>query len=362
MLLKGSAMRFVVDKKTGPHVSGDIDILVKRESFKKAIEILYKEGWHSLEDSMEGACLLLHLDSGVNLTLGPYGNIDVHHQPFKGQRMSDDMLKGLWTRATPVTWGGKKLYVPSMEDMILIQSVHGAQAKKEHNANWVMGLVTMLNLPTCKPQKLTDLAVKMKIVPEVTSALLFIKTLRPNQNVDTALKFIKPEGADFMAWSCFYLRTLKSNRINKSLLRVLLPKEMRFEKQRQVIPRVHPHPLFKRLSQAITLPPSCLKLDHHHHVVFSEKLKNKKCVMIELAFNLDHKGRYRFDVADEYGNVVRFSKHIKKVISNERSFFFRYPIKKESSKINITSLSFFNQHVTAEKPQALPFKILSISY
>jgi hypothetical protein len=261
-----------------------------------------------------------------------------------------------------VTWGDKKLYVPSLEDMILIQSVHGAQAKKEHNAQWVIGLITWLSLPELKPQQLSNLALQMNIIPEAMSALLFIKTLKPNLKLDTALKFLNNKGVGFSPWACFYLRTLRGSRIKKSLIRLLLHKDMRFEKLCQVMPRIHPHLYLKRLMRAISLPSSCLKLDHQHHVAFPEKLKYEKFVMIELAFSPKHIGRNRFDVVDQDAGVVRLSKHIKKAGSDERSFFFRYPLNKESTKITITSLSFFNQNVSAQKPQALPFKVRSITY
>lgn len=362
MVLKGAAHQALIKESSGPLTGGDLDILVRRSHFEKAIQVLYQHRWHSFEDSMEAACQRWRYGSGINLKLGMYGNIDIHHQPFKGQRLDDDALDMLWSRAKMTNFQNKLIYAPSLEDMVVIQSVHAAQSKKDANAHWVMSFILWITHPKIKPQHINSHALTMNVVPEVISTLLFIQTLSSHKNIRVTLNLLRKEQVTWRAWCYFYLRGLRSSRFIKYLLHQLLPSNLRMERIQDVIPKLHPHLFLKNRSHSLPTNETYHLFKSTHVIDIGSTLGHTKKIMIGLTLVPEIIGKYRFDLVDEYKRVSRLSIKVKQNSKKEKNYFFFYPIKNVGARLRIISFTHSGSLAAAKLQVPLLFKIHSVTF
>lgn len=106
MLIKGMAMRYHYAAGV-PRIMSDMDLLVPEERFEDAVRILCATGGTEAGYSAWS----VHIENGI-------ASIDLHRWLFKHH---GEKGENIWERAVPIDFYGRKMYVPSPEDMFVHQ-------------------------------------------------------------------------------------------------------------------------------------------------------------------------------------------------------------------------------------------------
>jgi hypothetical protein len=361
VLLKGAALMAKVPSKLGPRITTDLDILVKRCNFEKSIGILYDAGWETLNDSMEGAKLRWCFDSGVNLRLGLHGDIDIHHQPFKGYLMREEILEAIWSRASPYNFFDCEVLIPSLEDLVVITSLHATQFTKERSAAWVIDLIRIFDDGVVSPKKIVEIAHQLNAITEVFSTLLFIQLYRENEFISETLTLLCNTKIHWRAWFNLYIKSQKLHqqiylRLNR-YLNTLEPMAYKSE----ILPKIRPYYFFHKKN---TVEDSKLsRLDVVHEVKLPNLKEKVRTLILEMGFKPLSRKEYRFDVIKEDGGVIRISipawQNRHEVIKYHKVKLY---LPADHQKLIIKSVTRDDVIDSTKKHIHTPFNIIKISY
>ncbi|MEO9877135.1 MAG: nucleotidyltransferase family protein [Anderseniella sp.] len=130
-LMKTAAMEALAPIKLTRRVTSDIDLMVRRNALRKALELLYEKGWAGPETA-ELALKRCRYHPGVNLTRGSEttkdnSDVDVHHQPVHLPFLPDGTIEDIWARARPATFRGRHVLVPAGEELFVFTAMQGAR-------------------------------------------------------------------------------------------------------------------------------------------------------------------------------------------------------------------------------------------
>lgn len=106
MLIKGMAIRYHYAVGV-PRIMSDMDLLVPEEQFERAVSLLCANGAERGLVTQYS----IHILNGIS-------SIDLHRWFFKHCKNG---LKNVWERAIPIDFYGRRIYVPSPEDMFVHQ-------------------------------------------------------------------------------------------------------------------------------------------------------------------------------------------------------------------------------------------------
>jgi hypothetical protein len=362
MLLKGAAIMAKAPSRLGPRITTDLDILVKRCDFERSISILYDAGWETLSDSMEGARLRWRFDSGVNLRLGLHGDIDVHHQPFKGYLVREEILEALWSRASPYTFYECEVLIPSIEDLVVITSIHATQFTKERSAAWVIDLVRIFDEGIVSPKKVLEIAHQLNAITEVFSTLLFIQLYRKNELILETLALLRITKIHWRAWLNLYIKSLKlHHQIYLRLNRHFNTSEPMAYKS-EVLPKIRSYYFLSHRKNNIE-DAELSRLDVIHEVKLPALKKNIRTLVMEIGFKSLATKEYRFDVIKEDGGVIRISIP---AWQNRRKGIKHYKVKLDlpsgHQKLTIKSVTRDEVFDPTKKNIRTPFNITKVSH
>lgn len=160
MLIKGSAMKlyYNVDE---PRMMSDIDIFVKKEQYDLACEIA--------KDNFVIECEAPHsLDMRKGMT-----KVDLHMDPLK---INNDKTSKMWERKIEIKYKNYKIFIPSIEDMLIIQIMHEflnlfENQDRTRRLKWFYDILILINNVDfkrfCDIVKELDLEYPIKIMLEV---------------------------------------------------------------------------------------------------------------------------------------------------------------------------------------------------
>ena len=362
MVLKGAALMILLPMKLGPRITADLDIMVKRADFEKAINILYGLGWQTTSDSVESAKLRWRFDSGINLNLGLHGDIDIHHQPFKGPILDENVLSSLWSKATKHDFNGYKVFVPSAEDLLVMISVHATQFDKNRSGAWAIDLLGLIDASLIDAKKMVQSAQNFMAVPEVIATLSFLQKYSKHVVIKKTLSLLDPLAIHWRAWLLLYVKSTKlPDPIFKRLNQFLnLPRPILYEKD--VIPKIHPHFFLRHTTHSMhAILNDTFKARHDFQLPKAET--KKRWMIIDIAFvPLSYK-KYRFDVIQNYSHVSRLSIFAFKNQSlTLKRYRFKLPLKDIPTALSIESCSKHKQKGTLERINPPPFKVVKLSW
>ncbi|QKQ25860.1 nucleotidyltransferase family protein [Candidatus Reidiella endopervernicosa] len=175
MLIKGAARIALNESDQKARVAHDIDILIRYEDFQRAIELLVENGWRY--DSGE---TLLSLKSrlsairGINLFKGRLGDIDLHQAAFKLNEPLRDGTQGLWGRAEKANFFGLELFVPSVEDRMVLAISHGGVDGHSHS-DWLVDCALAASDEAFNWQRFVEIVVEQQIVVPSRIALGYLQ-------------------------------------------------------------------------------------------------------------------------------------------------------------------------------------------
>lgn len=268
MLLKGGSLQAAGLGASGPRISGDLDILVPRDLYPRAIALLYEHGW-AARDSTEYAQGSWRFHSGLNLRDGRHGDIDVHHQPVHAPWLSGAVLDAFWRRAGPAIFHGRSVLVPSPADMIVLIAAHAMHppARKQASGAWAFDLAVLMKQDDIDLSQVADNAVAFGAVVPCLASLTYLQTLAPLDATARLIEALEGRDTDRSLRLRFYAGT-KGSAWSAPLRRLAAlvtggPKTG-FEREKDVVPRVH-RLKFHRRNRRSLLPEGAAREHRFRH-------------------------------------------------------------------------------------------------
>ncbi len=143
IVLKGMALALQFYPDPATRVTGDIDILVRREDADRALQILAEQGWLPDGGRKRGLLQAMQVAHGLHLTGPDEDSLDLHWKIFLGA-VEDKAYTGFWDRAVPILHTGSgTLQALGPADQLLHTCVHGLKRHVMPSCRWVADLVTI---------------------------------------------------------------------------------------------------------------------------------------------------------------------------------------------------------------------------
>lgn len=375
MLLKGGALQAAGFGGSGPRISGDLDILVPRARYPRAIALLYAEGWSS-RDSSEYAQSSWRFRSGLNLRRGLHGDIDVHHQPVPSPRLSDAALDALWARATPARFHGRAIFVPSHADMIVLTAAHAMNpaTARQLSAAWAFDLIMLLKRGNVDVEKVVESAAALDAAAACLACLLYLDGLLPLDNARQLIHALEWRGVGVRKALGLFAHS-KGSAVRTPLrhLAGLIAENPNddFEPERRVVPRIRRLRLPTTSKSAIAQTADTREPRlRHEFSVSNTKLGKPRRLIVEIEFERPRIARrFRFDISVDGTPVARLGARPTSLVPATRmTFSVPLPQANElSTRIAIEALSEGDIRAKGDLKQilrakAVPFQIAGLGW
>ncbi len=164
-------------------VTSDIDLMVKRQHLKPAIEVLAANGWRG-PDGVDGAVRRCRSNPGVNLQNGSAGennlsDVDVHHQPVHMPFLTDDTVAGIWDKALPAVFRRRDVLVPAPEELLVFTAMQGIRRfvpSHRSSGMWAFDLAETIDRDDLDWDRVIGTCAMCKGSWAVLSCLSYLKT------------------------------------------------------------------------------------------------------------------------------------------------------------------------------------------
>lgn len=381
MLLKGAAASYTNSVATsrvsdGAHVMSDMDVLVPRMLYPKAIHVLYGAGWRCKE-SVEMSAIRWRFSPGVNVYKSPHGDLDVHHQPIHGAYVSQSVLDRCWQRAQIINYHGLSVRIPAIADQIVFAASHATCKSRleDCSASWVFDLQQLLahrdhqeNYHTdVQADDLLNSACEFNQLLALRACIKYLVSINPDQHLQNLLANLMQPALGIFSYLEFNRHSLapRSRIIARYLLPVMSAMNAFFnmrpsnsssayggENKWDVINKLKPVKQAPKKLFALALPEECKRNQNRHEVVCrlpesATRLKNPRCY-IEIESYSAHKGRYKLDIAINHEACARLNCH---VTGQQQSNIIRFcvPI---TADIQIITIEAISQHTLTAQATA----------
>lgn len=369
MLLKGGALH-AAGLTRGPRITSDLDILVRRADFPRAMECLYAAGW-TTKYSLEFMRISWRFSHGANLRRRPHGDIDVHHQPVHGAMMADEALDALWARARPADFHGRPVIVPSLEDMLVFAAEHAvhAYADKEPAASWGFDLALLAGCREVDEQKVAAIARTLGTGPDVVATLSYLAGLDGNPRAAEIAATVRSSAGGAQAWLRYLLRSMR--RPHGKLLRRLARRVSAaygFEYVSEVVPRLRPALRPLRAAHEIPLAGTNGEAHLRHDLDIPPSASTSKRLVLEMAFEPAARSLYQFDVSAEGMPVGRLFARVGAANPITKNICVAIPTRDAVPRqlsiqsLARTSLALNATATEVEKTRPVPFRIVRLSW
>lgn len=289
MLLKGGALQTEAFSSQGPRITSDLDVLVPRKDFPRAIELLYAAGWRS-NRSVEFLKIQWRFHPGMNLRCAPHGDIDIHHQPVHGRRVPQKILDALWQRARPQLFYGREVLVPAAEDLLVFTAAHAAHLDQvvQTSAAWVFDLVTLLRLPSLSSEKMIESSRAFLATPALVVTLSYLQDFMGEESTQKLLTVLKKNNRSVVEHWHFFLETRGPRYLR------------RFggsEYEKNVVPRLKQHTFPARVKREVALADGHAMTATRQEIMLSPAPVRARALVLELVFDPPEVDRYKFEIS-----------------------------------------------------------------
>jgi hypothetical protein len=179
LLLKGSARLAEDPASAAKRLVRDIDVLVPKADWPRALEIADTDGWRPVQDWPYGGRLeadtarrIFPTHHSVGYRLGE-AEVDIHHAALFMCRNDGDE-DALWRRARPARLHGIPVHVPSPADALLLNLVHGMLHGAEPVADWAIDAAALIGAGDIDWDILVQEAEARCVEPFALSALMLL--------------------------------------------------------------------------------------------------------------------------------------------------------------------------------------------
>ena len=211
-------------KEFGPscrRVMGDVDLLVRPESARKAIDALTDAGWSSANG--ESPAYLRRL-AGIrisgNYRKGRHGDVDLHITPFHFSRADTVLDDALWQAAQPAQLALRPVLIPDPADAIVISLAHAPHSK---GGDWAVDVVTRIANQAVDWKKLVGIATERRLVLSCLSGLRYLRDRLDVAVPDTAIAALidaHVSTGDYLKYRSNVSDRSERNLIDKALNRI----------------------------------------------------------------------------------------------------------------------------------------------
>ena len=171
VLLKGAARIAVDPTEQKSRTAFDLDLVLPDADFEQAITMLLSRGWKSTRG--ESALGLIARVSSVrarNFKHGRFGDIDLHRRAYQPAYASAQHDAALVNDAQPATYYGVPVFIPSVEERIVMAMGHGG-FDGHHHSDWLVDVAGMLASETVDWDRLYAIARGRRLVGAVAIGL-----------------------------------------------------------------------------------------------------------------------------------------------------------------------------------------------
>jgi hypothetical protein len=381
MLLKGAVASHANSVATprvsdGAHVMSDMDVLVPRMLYPKAIHVLYKAGWRCKE-SVEMSAIRWRFSPGANVHKSPHGDLDVHHQPIHGAYVSQSVLDRCWQRAQIINYHGLSVRIPAIADQIVFAASHAACKSRleDCSASWVFDLQQLLAHKDRQKDYQKDLQVddllnsasEFNQLLALRACINHLVSISSAQHLQDLLAHLMKPAVGIRAYVEFNRHSLvpRSRIIARYLLPVMSAMNAFFnvlpsssssayggENKWDVINKLKSVKQSPKSLFPLALLEECKRNQNRHEVVCRlpegiTRLKNLRCY-VEIESYSAHEGRYKLDIAINHEACARLNCH---VLGQQQSNIIRFcmPI---TADIQIMTIEAISQHTLTAQATA----------
>jgi hypothetical protein len=174
VLLKGAARVALDPTQQKSRSAFDLDLVMPDADFEAAVRTLLDDGWQSTRgESVLGLKARLSSVRARNFKKGRFGDIDLHRCAYQNIQAHSQFDADLLRDALPVTYYDLPVFVPSVEERLVMAMGHGAW-DGHHHSDWLVDIVGMLNSETVDWGKLYAIAQGRKLRGPIAIALSFL--------------------------------------------------------------------------------------------------------------------------------------------------------------------------------------------
>lgn len=367
MLLKGGALH-AAGLSQGPRITSDLDILVRRSDFPRAMELLYALGW-TTKYSVEFMRISWRFSHGANLRRRPHGDIDVHHQPVHGDMVANETLDAMWARARAAEFYGRKVLVPSLEDMIVFAAEHAvhAHANKEPAASWVFDLALLAGHRDVEAQQVAAIARAFGSGPDIVATLAYLENLGGNPRAGEIAAAVSSGSTGTGAWLRYLLKSVRRphGKFLRRMARLVLRKRD-FEHVGRVVPRLRPALRPLRAAHELPIEGDNGEARLRHDIEIPIEASKPKRLILEIAFKPQARRLYQFDISAEGSPVGRLFTRVSKKQNIAKNICVAIPIRSDACRrlsiqsLARTSLALNVAVEETERTKPVPFRVVRL--
>jgi hypothetical protein len=174
VLLKGAARVALDPTQQKSRSAFDLDLVMPDADFETAVGMLVDDGWQSSRgESALGLKARVSSVRARNLKKGRFGDIDLHRCAYQYIQANPRFDADLIANASPVTYYDVPVFVPSVEERLVMAMGHGAW-DGHHHSDWLVDIVGMLNSEMVDWDYVFDIAQGRGLRRPIAIALSFL--------------------------------------------------------------------------------------------------------------------------------------------------------------------------------------------
>ncbi|SFR34895.1 Uncharacterised nucleotidyltransferase [Yoonia tamlensis] len=174
VLLKGAARVALDPTQQKSRSAFDLDLVMPDADFETAAAMLLDDGWQSTRgESALGLKARLSSVRARNFKKGRFGDIDLHRCAYQHIQAHPQFDTALIRDAIPVNYYDLPVFVPCVEERLVMAMGHGAW-DGHHHSDWLVDIVGILNSETVDWDKLYAIAQGRRLRGPVAIALSFL--------------------------------------------------------------------------------------------------------------------------------------------------------------------------------------------
>ncbi|MBB6468319.1 hypothetical protein HNQ96_004203 [Aminobacter lissarensis] len=175
MLLKGASRIAVDPAAQRGRVAHDIDILVRPEHMAAAFDVLRHGDWQvSTGVSPQYLKPRLAAVRSMNFFKGSYGDIDLHQVAYDWSQADAVDDAALWQRASPASFSGLDVLVPSAADRVTLAIGHGGLDAHTHS-DWLVDTASAIRAGSIDWSVLGDIVARRHLAVPAAVALSYLE-------------------------------------------------------------------------------------------------------------------------------------------------------------------------------------------
>jgi hypothetical protein len=175
MPIKGSVLLARDSQAISHRFITDIDVLVDRASWEKAVDIALSRGWSSTKGLERNVAVhrMRQIHHALQLQRGRHGEVDLHQfSLFLNRQLGADI--SLWTRTTPGRLGGIPVVLPHPSDHLAIVFGHCFLFASPRSFDWVADALATISAPGFDWGLFTDVILERELAVPAATGLTYL--------------------------------------------------------------------------------------------------------------------------------------------------------------------------------------------